>query len=101
MVTEPIRPYGYSDHLSGDWRDVPEWAIKRINFLEEQLIWYDKQRCPLMEKPCPDVEELSCRTVKHCYPYLCSGGCGHNEIWVSDTNLKMIRTNEGREVNKC
>jgi hypothetical protein len=99
VTTKPIKPDGYADHLSGDWKDVPEWAIKRINFLESMLEWNDKSRCPLLDEPCPDVGgDLSCRTVKHCYHYLCDGGCGKtNEIWVSDENLKMIRSNEGRE----
>lgn len=87
---KPIQPDGYADHLSGNWDDVPEWAIRRINFLEEMIIRNDKQRCPLMEKNCPEVPEHSCNIVKHCYPYLCTGLCGHNEIWVSDEDKKKI-----------
>jgi hypothetical protein len=87
---DPIKPDGYADHLSGNWDEVPAWAIRRINFLEEQLERNDEQRCPLMEKDCPHVPEMSCQAVKHCYPYLCTGECGHNEIWVSDKEKKVL-----------
>jgi hypothetical protein len=30
----PIKPDGYADHLSGNWNNVPDWVIARINFLE-------------------------------------------------------------------
>jgi len=90
VKTKPIKPDGYAKHLSGDWNDVPEWAIKRINFLEEMLDYNDKQRCPLMEKSCPAVGDLSCHTIKHCYPYLCNGVCGHDEIYVSERMKTLI-----------
>lgn len=80
----------YCDELSGDWSTVPEWAIRRINFLEDVMEFNDKSRCPLMEKTCPDVPEFSCHIVKHCYPYLCNGSCGHNEIWVSDKDKEKL-----------
>ena len=86
----PIVPDGYADHLSGDWNDVPYWAISRINFLEEQLKRNDEQRCPLMHKDCPHIPEHSCHVVKKCYPYLCDGSCGANEIWVSDNQKKLL-----------
>ena len=90
MVTKPLVPEGYADHLSGNWDEVPEWAIRRINFLEEQLKWNDEQRCPKMHETCPKIPEHSCHTVKHCYPYLCDGSCGHNEIWVSDEEKEFV-----------
>ena len=88
---KPIKPDGYADHLSGDWADVPEWAINRINFLEEQIDFNDRARCPMSDELCPDVTDMSCRAVKHCYPYLCKGSCGHNEIWVSDEDKQLIK----------
>jgi hypothetical protein len=90
---QPKYPDGYADHLSGDWNDVPDWAIRRINFLEEVMRFWDDARCPLMNETCPDVPEMSCHAVKHCYPYLCKGSCGHNEIWVSDNDKKKLLEN--------
>lgn len=87
---KPAITEGYADHLSGNWDDVPDWAIARINFLEEQMKWNDEARCPLMEKDCPNVPEMSCHSVKHCYPYLCNGSCGHNEMWVSDNQKGLL-----------
>jgi hypothetical protein len=89
--TKPIKPDGYADHLSGDWKDVPEWAIERINFLEEVFERFDNQVCPKMNNPCPDCPEESCHTIKHCYPYLCNGGCGHNEMYVSEKEKEILR----------
>jgi len=86
----PLAPEGYAKHLSGNWDDVPDWAIARINFLEEQMKWNDEVRCPLMEKDCPNVPEMSCHSVKHCYSYLCNGSCGHNEMWVSDNQKGLL-----------
>jgi hypothetical protein len=83
-MIKPVKPDGYCDELSGSWEDVPEWAIRRINFLEEVREFNDKARCPLMHDTCPNVPDMSCHSVKHCYPYLCNGACGHNEIWVSE-----------------
>lgn len=91
MKEKPIKPDGYADELSGDWSNVPDWAIRRINFLEETMKFYDKSRCPKMHDDCPDVPEMSCHSVKHCYPYLCRGACGHNEIWVSDRDKEKLR----------
>jgi hypothetical protein len=54
---KPIKPDGYADHLSGNWDDVPEWAINRINFLEETMEWYDKSRCPEWDNSCPNVPD--------------------------------------------
>jgi len=88
---KPIMPDGYADHLSGNWDDVPYWAIARINFLEEQIKRNDEQRCPLMEKNCPNGPGFSCYAIKHCYPYICDGSCGHHEIWASDDVKKMIK----------
>jgi hypothetical protein len=94
---DPIKPEGYADHLSGNWDEVPAWTIRRINFLESQIEWNDNQRCPKGEESCPDVppdpespDGYSCRIVKHCYPYLCKGSCGHNEIWVSNKAKKVL-----------
>ena len=91
-MVEPTKPDGYCDELSGDWKDVPDWAIRRINFLEEVMEFYDKSRCPRMSEPCTTSRnsDLSCHTIKHCYPYLCNGSCGHNEIWVSDKDKKKL-----------
>jgi hypothetical protein len=86
----PIVPEGYADHLSGNWDDVPDWAISRINFLEEQLKRNDEMRCPLMGKTCPKDGEHSCHTIKHCYPYICDGSCGHNEVWISDNQKGLL-----------
>lgn len=94
---KPIKPDGYASELSGNWDDVPEWAVRRINFLEETIEWNDKMRCPRMNEVCPDYM-FSCRTIKHCYPHLCNGVCGHNEIWVSDEekqHLERIRFYKG------
>lgn len=95
---DPVKPDGYADHLSGNWDEVPAWAIRRINFLESQIEWNDNQRCPKKGEPCPDVspdpdmpEGYSCQCVKHCYPYLCNGGCGHHEMWVSDEGKKLLK----------
>ena len=88
---DPIRPDEYAEHLSGNWDDVPAWAIRRINFLEEQMQRNDKRLCPEWENTCPDCQEYSCHIVKHCYPYLCSGSCGHNEIWVCDKGKKLLK----------
>lgn len=92
---KPVNPDGYADHLSGNWDDVPEWAIRRINFLEEMLEFNDRSRCPEGYNNCPDVPDMSCHAVKHCYPYLCNGSCGHDEIWVSNKDKQRIK--EGRE----
>jgi hypothetical protein len=89
--TKPTKPDGYADHLSGNWDAVPDWAIQRINFLEEMIELRDKMRCPKMDELCTIVAEHSCRTVKHCYPYLCDGSCGHNEIYVSDEDKIILR----------
>jgi len=88
--TKPTCPDGYADHLSGDWVDVPEWAIERINFLEEVIKFNDKSRCARMDEDCPDCPGMSCRAVKRCYPYHCHGSCGYNEIWVSDEGKKLL-----------
>lgn len=90
--TKPTNPNGYAEKLSGDWNDVPEWAIKRINFLEGVIETREQLRCPRGANNCPDVPEMSCVSVKHCYPYLCNGSCGKmREIWVSDEELKILR----------
>lgn len=89
-MIKPVKPDDYCDEMSGNWDDVPEWVIKRLNFLEEVLEFNDKMRCPLMENPCPNEPEFSCRTIKHCYSYICNGKCGHNEIWVSDEDKKKL-----------
>jgi hypothetical protein len=91
MKEKPTKPDGYCDELSGNWDDVPEWAIKRLNFLEEVLSFERKMRAPLMDEPCKNHLDISCLTVKNCYPYFCDGSCGHNEIWVSDTEKKKIQ----------
>ena len=88
--SKPIKPEGYADHLSGNWDDVPEWAICRINFLEESIEFNDRSRCPEGYNTCPDDGEMSCHIIKHCYPYICKGACGHNEIWVSDKDKQLI-----------
>jgi hypothetical protein len=90
MTVKPVKPDRYADHLSGDWSTVPDWAVRRINFLEEVIAFNDKARCPLLEIACPDVPELSCGAVKHCYSHLCHGACGHNEIWVSDEEKALL-----------
>lgn len=97
----PLKPEGYTERLSGNWNDVPEWAVLRINFLEEQLERLEKRLAPHRhDKDCPDigsVDPLTCSTVKHCYPYLCHGGCGHNEIHVTDEEkyiLKILSDND-------
>jgi hypothetical protein len=88
---KPLKPDGYADHLSGNWNDVPDWAILRINFLEELLVFYDKSRCPEGDNNCLTVRDMSCHSVKHCYPYLCDGSCGHNEIWISDKEKQLLK----------
>ena len=95
---DPIDPGNYCDELTGDWKDVPAWAIRRINFLEDTSAFNERSRCPRGHDTCPDVgpdpdspEGYSCTCVKHCYPYLCKGGCGHNEIWVSDAEKELIQ----------
>lgn len=88
--TKPLVPEGYASHLSGNWNEVPNWAIARINFLEEQLKRNDEARCPLMEKICPADSIFSCYSIKHCYPYICNGECGHNEMWVSDNQKRLL-----------
>jgi hypothetical protein len=92
----------YADALSGDWSEVPDWVIRRLNFLEEIAEFYDRSRCPLLDDICPrfkdDIEEdqLTCRTVKHCYSHLCDCSCGKcNEIWLSDKEIKEV--NERRK----
>jgi hypothetical protein len=87
---KPIKPEGYTDHLSGNWDDVPEWAIARINFLEEQMVLNDKRRCYKYDGICPNVGDMSCHSVKHCYPYLCNGECGSNEMWVTDNQKGLL-----------
>jgi hypothetical protein len=89
--TKPMHPDGYADHLSGNWNDVPEWAIERINFLEEVAQFNERSRCPKMHENCPAEPSLSCSSVKHCYSHICDGSCGHNEIWVSDEEKAMIK----------
>jgi hypothetical protein len=97
-MTKPIDPGDYCDEMSGDWSEVPEWAIRRINFLEERSDGWERMRCPLMMETCPDVTDMSCFSVKHCYPYLCNGSCGKsNDMWVSDEELTMIRKYRGLE----
>lgn len=91
VKVKPLKPEGYTESLSGDWNEVPDWATRRINFLEEMLDLHDKQRCPKLDSNCTEVSGLSCRTVKHCYPYLCNGSCGHNEIWITDKAKKVLR----------
>ena len=88
--TKPTDPNGYADHISGNWEDVPEWAIERINFLEECAKFNEKSRCPKTKEDCPAHPDLSCSAVKHCYPYLCNGSCGHNEMWVDDDKEKAM-----------
>jgi hypothetical protein len=102
---QPIKPDGYDDELSGDWNDVPEWAIRRINFLEHTIEFNDRGRCPNMDETCPVTNghpegDMSCQSIKHCYPYLCDGSCGKcNEIWVTDKERKQII--EDRLNGKC
>jgi len=94
--TKPTNPDGYADHLSGDWNDVPEWAIKRINFLEEVIETREQARCPRGANNCPDVPEMSCSAVKHCYPHLCDGTCGKSrDLALSDREFEMIRNYRG------
>jgi hypothetical protein len=89
----PIHPDGYADHLSGNWDDVPDWAIARINFLEQRWEWENKARCPQMNELCPDVPDMSCFAVKHCFHYLCKGTCGHDEIYVTEDDKKLLKSN--------
>ncbi len=91
---DPIDPGNYCEELSGDWNEVPAWAIRRINFLEETLAFNDRARCPKGHEDCPatvkSCDLLSCQAVKHCYSHICDGSCGHNEIWVSDDEKAII-----------
>jgi hypothetical protein len=93
---EPKDSGNYCDELSGNWDDVPAWAIRRINFLEETVESYEKSRCPKMYEDCPEQSaydpdgRLSCSIIKHCYPYLCRGACGHNEVWVSEDEKAIL-----------
>lgn len=88
---KPVRPDGYAEHLSGDWKDVPDWAIRRINFLERSQDMMEKRLAPRRHEGCPDVPEHTCSTVKHCFPYHCSGTCGHNEIHVTDEEKIILK----------
>ena len=92
--TKLTNPDGYADHISGNQDDVPEWAIERINFLEEVRKFDDKSRCPHMHENCPKNPDISCHAIKHCYPYLCDGSCGHNEIYVSDEGKKLLKEHD-------
>lgn len=88
---KPTNPDGYADHLSGNWGDVPDWAIARINFLEEQLKFKRERIAPLMYNDCPACPGFSCDAVKNCYSYLCDGRCGStNEIFVNDEEKAQI-----------
>lgn len=92
---KPIKPGDYAPEMSGNWGTVPNWAIRRINFLEECLAVTNKQRCPMGEEPCPAAQlegPISCSAVKHCYSHICDGRCGHNEIYVTDEEkLSLIQ----------
>lgn len=90
---KPLFPEGYASELSGNWGDVPEWAIARINFLELTAIVREKQRCPRGDKDCPSEPTMSCSAIKHCYPHICDGSCGHNEIWVSNEEKQILKNN--------
>lgn len=99
----PVKPEGYTERLSGNWNDVPEWTVRRINFLEEQLELLEKRLAPHRhDKNCPDigdVDPLDCSTVKHCYPYLCHGGCGHDEIHVTDEEKLILKVLEEHDAS--
>ena len=95
MAETPTNPDGYADYLSGNWAEVPDWAIRRINFLERVIETERRQRAPLYEETCPRFkhpsEEMSCFSVKQCYPYLCDCSCGKcNEIWLSDKEITYL-----------
>ncbi len=94
----PLNPDGYCDEMSGDWKDIPDWVIRRLNFLEEMIEINERHRCPLMHEICPvtknDHEPLSCEAIKHCYPYLCDGSCNKcNEFYLFNEEVEMIRKN--------
>jgi hypothetical protein len=82
---------GWTERCSGDWAIVPEFAIRRINSLQDMLNFNDAARCPKGNQNCPDEPDMSCGIIKHCYPYLCKGSCGHNEIWVSDEAKNFLK----------
>ena len=103
VATEPlggVKPTGqdnYCDELRGDWSQVPDWAIRRLNFLDEVLEFERRSRAPLMNEICPkykgDEQEMSCICVKLCLNHLCDGSCGKcNEVWVNDEIIQMINT---------
>lgn len=89
---ESIDDENYTESLTGDWNDVPAWAIRRINFHVICRRFDERSRCPRGKLPCTmdRHSDLSCSTIKHCYPYLCDGSCGHNEIWVNSEEKALI-----------
>lgn len=93
----PIDDERFTESLCGDWNDVPTWMIRRMNFLIERERFYEQSRCPKGHEYCPRFNDpnddpMTCFAVKHCYPYLCDGQCGHNEIWVSDDEKKILES---------
>lgn len=89
MPTEPLHKDEYCEELTGDWSQVPEWAIKRLNFLEGVIEHERRSRAPLGNDTCPkfigEDSGISCLSIKLCLPYLCDGSCGKtNEVWADD-----------------
>lgn len=97
MVIAVKNANGYCKELSGDCSVLPEWVIKRLNFLEEMLEFRENIMCPLGTEKCPDTADypnggISCYAVKHCFPYLCECGCGKcNTMYLVEDEIKMIR----------
>lgn len=91
-MVEIIKKGAYTAELEGDWTQIPEWAIKRMNYLENCLVDAEKRLSPLMDKPCPaDPGKLSCSANKHCFPGMCDGSCGKtHEIWVTQAELEAL-----------
>lgn len=88
---------GYCQEMCGEWADVPEWTVKRLNFLEEMVEFREHEMCPLGTEKCPATMDYpegsaSCSTVKHCFPYLCDCSCGKcNTMYLFDDEIKAIQ----------
>ena len=96
-MVEIKNPDGYCREMCGDWSEVPEWVIKRLNFMEEMLEFRENIMCPLGTEKCPDTADypeggMSCYVVKHCFPHICECGCGKcNTMYLFDDEIKWVR----------